>query len=92
MMAFTDMTTNSDGLQIYPNPTSGRCRIFYTEKEKMQSVTVEILNLTGNRVCLTGSSSITGSEIDLAGQPAGIYFIRVGTSAGVLTGKLVLIK
>jgi hypothetical protein len=72
-------------MSIYPNPTSGMLNI--TSNEEIDSV--EIFNSIGNTVV---SSKVAGnsSAIDMSNLPNGMYFVRVSTSNGIETVKVVL--
>lgn len=65
-------------VNIYPNPTTGIVRI---EGEKVSSV--EICDPFG-RILLNGNKT----TFDLGNYPDGLYFIKVITDKGHLTGKL----
>ncbi|MBI3502649.1 MAG: T9SS type A sorting domain-containing protein [Bacteroidetes bacterium] len=52
---------------------------------------LEIFNVFGERVYSTIQPS-NHSTIDLSNQPPGIYFLRIGTSEGIISKKLVVVK
>lgn len=72
-------------LSIFPNPTSGMLNV--TSNEEIDSV--EIFNSIGNTVV---SSKVAGnnSAIDMSNLPNGMYFVRVSTSNGIETVKVIL--
>ena len=71
---------------IFPNPTAGK---FVVMLNHVSSGFVEVQNATGKKVFTSAIQSETAT-VDIAGQPAGIYFVTIVTEAGVLTRKIVL--
>jgi len=72
-------------MSIYPNPTTGMLNV--TSNEEIDSI--EIFNSIGTTVV---SSNVAGnnSAIDMRNLPNGMYFVRVSTSNGTETVKVVL--
>ncbi|MFZ4770995.1 MAG: T9SS type A sorting domain-containing protein [Ferruginibacter sp.] len=65
-------TIDTQGISVYPNPTSGKICIYSLEK----LTAIEVYNTLGNRIYqskLTNSKS----EIDLSNQANGIYFMKI---------------
>jgi len=79
----------TNGVQIYPNPSSG----IFTVKSSVNSnqLSVEIYNILGEKVqsFITHNSEFS---IDLSGQAKGIYVYRVFNQNGenISSGKLVI--
>jgi len=71
-------------IKIYPNPASER---FTVEGEDIKSCIVT--NVKGEVVTEIESSG-GKTEVDLWGQPAGIYFIRIISEKGIAVEKVVL--
>ena len=71
---------------IYPNPTNGRVKI---EAEGMKSVIA--FNLIGQQI-FNGPADGDEFEIDLSGYDAGVYLIRIETSSGVATKRVVVTR
>lgn len=71
---------------IYPNPTHGRFTIS-SETEEIQSV--RIYDVTGKLILWEQINNSQG-EIDLNGQSKGIYFLKIETSKGISTQKIIL--
>lgn len=67
-------------IEIYPNPSPGRFTV-----EGMENGQITVFNLLGEIVCVTEERSI-----DLTGQPAGTYFIRVATPGGIHMRKVIV--
>jgi hypothetical protein len=63
---------------VYPNPTSG---LFQVSGENI--LQVEVLNPAGIEV-FKGSST----NLDLAGMPNGIYYVKITTDKGIIMKKL----
>ena len=78
----TEMSTE---MSIYPNPTTGMLNI--ASNDEIDSI--EIFNSIGTTVV---SSNVAGnsSAIDMSNLPNGMYFVRVSTSTGTETVKVVL--
>ena len=72
-------------MSIFPNPTNGMLNV--TSNEEIDSI--EIFNSVGTTVV---SSKVAGnnSAIDMSNLPNGMYFVRVSTSNGIETVKVVL--
>lgn len=60
----------NNGLNIYPNPSSGIVKIEWTGNK---SASLQVLNILGEVVVQQSIST----EIDLSGQSKGIYFVRI---------------
>lgn len=72
-------------MSIYPNPTTGMLNV--ASNDEIDSI--EIFNSIGTTVV---SSNVAGnsSAIDMSNLPNGMYFVRVSTSNGTETVKVVL--
>lgn len=68
-------------IAIYPNPTSG---LFFIRSA--QTVDVKVYNLIG-KVIVEGTNV---KQVDLHGQPAGIYMVQLKNEQGVITRKVTL--
>jgi hypothetical protein len=70
------------GVSVYPNPVKNIATISgVTDIE-----TVEITNITGQRVSLNTTNLET---IDMSGLPSGIYFAKIKATSGAKTVKLI---
>ena len=70
---------------VYPNPTNGITKI---EAKNLQ--TISIFNILGEMIfdaVVTGDSF----EYDFSNHEAGVYFLKVETTSGVETKRVVLI-
>ncbi|MBO2009216.1 T9SS type A sorting domain-containing protein [Hymenobacter negativus] len=79
--------------QLAPNPASGRTTLF-VNLTKPETVRVEVLDVVGRKVLSLSSLQLgAGAQelpLNLARAAAGIYTVRLTTSAGVRTQKLTL--
>ena len=71
---------NTD-LKVYPNPTNGEVQLPLLDMER-----VEVYNATGQLVFKR--SNVT-STIDLAGQPSGLYLLKIYADGVVYSTKVV---
>ena len=86
----TAATASANGLtlRVYPNPTpTGTVTLELTGARNSASA-VTVLNALG-QVVHTGTLAASAEQLTLRGLAAGVYTVRVQTSAGVLTQRLV---
>ncbi|SDM41972.1 Por secretion system C-terminal sorting domain-containing protein [Catalinimonas alkaloidigena] len=77
--------TRAAALEIYPNPTQGQFTLFSTEVD-LDQAQVQVATLEGRVLShVPVQRQASGLEIDLRGQPAGIYVIRATTHEQVFT-------
>ena len=91
-----DNTSNEiSGLVVYPNPCSSATRIRFTIDDQ-RFANCDLFKIDGSMIeGLLNEEMMPGShevEVDLSGQPAGIYFIRIQAGDDVFTRKLVKIN
>lgn len=84
--SINDLTASLGGINVYPNPTSGKFQIS-SPSNQMQSV--EIYNVLGENV-FNSEINNENSVIDLSIQPSGIYLIHVNTIDGMLIRKVII--
>ena len=79
----------ADGLTLFPNPSNGK---FYLETNESGNdpIELQIMDLTGRIIYNRQLTLIEKIEIDLSGQPKGIYFLRVKSEEKLLNKKLVI--
>jgi hypothetical protein len=85
-------TLETDGIKIYPNPTTGELRIINNYELKIKNI--EIFDVLG-RVVFTRHCGLDPQSpaitADISHLPAGIYLVRaVMSDGGIRTGKVVL--
>ncbi|MCR5646350.1 MAG: choice-of-anchor J domain-containing protein [Bacteroidales bacterium] len=76
--------TEAQALVVYPNPTSGQFKLAnhsFNEVRVYNTLGVMVLSLNSN-----GSEDV---EIDLSGQPNGIYFLQVSDNHQSITKRIV---
>lgn len=79
------------GISISPNPTSGQAQLTLTHLGAML-LGMRILDIQGRVVSdiqFLRSAGWRECEIDLGGQPAGVYVVQVRTSEGKVARKIV---
>ncbi len=77
---------HSTCINIYPNPSSGVFTIH--SQEKLNSI--EIFNVTGERIYHAQGDMPSAMKLDINDQPAGIYFIRIKSKTSSIIKKLIL--
>jgi len=90
----SDILTNvpadiSTQLLIYPNPTTGRLSISSTALPMQQLV---LIDLKGRVMQQYARLNKREQKIDLNSLTEGLYILRIKTSVGILTRKIVYIK
>lgn len=81
-----DEINNSIPAVVYPNPTTGNVRI---EASNLRHVS--IFNVLGQQV-YEGSADGDVFEYDMNSHEAGIYLVRIETTSGIVTKRVVLTK
>ncbi|MBL0333945.1 MAG: T9SS type A sorting domain-containing protein [Chitinophagaceae bacterium] len=81
---------NTPGIWVYPNPNRGvfQVRFFNTANEQ---VNVIVYSSAGQKVfqkaVTTGGSAYTQMEINISGQPAGVYVVNLVDGSGNIRGS-----
>ncbi|MGP8214463.1 MAG: T9SS type A sorting domain-containing protein [Bacteroidia bacterium] len=75
-------------LKIYPNPTTGKFTVQLSSVSGQPSI--EIYNILGEKVYSQFTIHNSPFTIDLSGQPAGIYIVKVYITEKAYTEKLLL--
>ena len=88
---FNRLAGNSFDARIYPNPASNYLSISY-EMEQSGEVTVEIINITGQKMMQSELGQRTrGTHVEtisLDGMENGVYMIRMTTGDSMYTSKI----
>lgn len=79
---------NPNRLYIYPNPGNGR---FTIDGPLMKVKNVSISNLMGKTIYVSEVSHLP-HNIELYGQPEGVYLLRLQTENGILVERLLLTR
>lgn len=69
-------------LSVFPNPTQGVLNLTIQNKASIEQIFV--LDATGRELFSTHQN-----QLDISGYPDGIYFVRVQTTLGILTRKVI---
>jgi len=85
----TDITTITPDtpITIYPNPTNGEFRIEMSDMG-YEILEIEIFDVFGNLVSNL-KSQISNHAFDLSNVPTDVYYIKIKTSYGTITRKIV---
>jgi hypothetical protein len=78
--------TQAAQIKIYPNPTRGEIRI---ENEKLRINNMDIFDIYGKKLLSYTLQNTHETTISTAHLSAGIYFVKIGTEAGVIVRKIV---
>jgi hypothetical protein len=82
-----DAIENSNGLIVFPNPTKDIFTIALVGDQR--DVSVEIIDFLGKPILKTVHSEACSLQINLSGNPAGIYLIRLISGDQVCTSKII---
>lgn len=75
------------GVNVYPNPATDRVTV--SAKDLLRA---DLLDLTGRTINSFSHSNADMVVLDLSAVPAGIYFLRISTTNGLSTQKLIVNK
>lgn len=76
------------GIEVYPNPSSGK--IFIRHSKVLESLHVKLLNVNGTLVRAWESGQDETTELDLSGLSKGVYMLNFTTDKGSETRKIIL--
>jgi len=78
---------------IYPNPSSGQFTVAFSFSNPVQ-LQLKVYNVLGQPVNEWNGNNITNEThtLDLSGQAAGIYFVRLSDGTNTIVKKLVVTK
>jgi len=86
--------TNVDNLQIFPNPTSdGAFTVSFSATNHINQATLSVTNITGQQVYGEQFNNIGATfskNINLAGQPTGVYLITLIADGQKSISKLMI--
>jgi hypothetical protein len=78
-------------MSVYPNPSSGYVNVIMNSAD--QNIKVQVMNVLGNLVferSYVSDEKIFQTRIDMQGEPAGIYFIRITDGQKEYVKKIVI--
>ena len=73
-------------LLVYPNPTTGELKI---ENGELKIENVDIFDIYGRNLTSHTSYLLPHTSFDISHLPAGVYFVKIFTEAGVVVKKVV---
>jgi len=79
-------------LSVYPNPSTSGVFELHTDEPALRAAPYAVLDLTGRvvRTATAATPTSTPRTIDLRGQAAGLYTLRLTTPNGAVVQKLVV--
>ena len=83
---------DANNLSLYPNPSSGRFTLSF-ELEDKGNTSIRVYNETGREVYSEQVKDLKGTynkEIDISGNPQGVYFVQVPQGKKGFTRKVLL--
>jgi hypothetical protein len=89
-VSIDDLDAGISSLKAFPNPTNGQFNLTF-EMEKADDVVVKVYDLTGQLIYSEASNSVRdfNSQINLGDAANGVYLLRVETSLGATTRRIV---
>jgi hypothetical protein len=75
---------------VYPNPAHDRVQVQLPAELAQRPVQVSLLNSLGQVVLEQKLAPQSAGELQLAKLPTGVYSLRLSTSQGVITKRLVI--
>lgn len=75
-------------ISVYPNPSSGL--IYFNTTENISDAKIQVYDFSGK--CLTTRRLNSSESLDLSEFPDGIYFIKINSSKGFFTKKIIIRK
>ncbi len=82
----SNIQSNKNNILIYPNPTNDKF-IIQIENQNV-SYNLEILNTIG-QVVLTKKIINSIEQVDLSGQVAGVYFVKLQSENSMIVRKII---
>jgi hypothetical protein len=77
IVGIDEINSVNKSISVYPNPSNGVFTIQVKSEELRTKNTIEVYNVLGEKVYSQSSIPNPQFVINLKGQPAGIYFVRV---------------
>lgn len=76
-------------VKVYPNPTSGAFVFECFNSVPVETIMVNIYNITGEKILSTVLSGGRKHDLSLSGQPAGIYLVQVVSGKNPGTTRII---
>jgi len=92
--AIADVNVTESDIIVYPNPTDGHSTLRLAKATKLRGQSIKITDALGKdiQVISVANMGIDTYDIDLSQQPAGIYFVQLQTSNGIISKRVVKTK
>jgi PKD repeat protein len=94
MLGVKEQTTAFTGVNVYPNPSSGKFT-FTIDSKKGAKMTMRVMNSMGQQVAQNETYLTTGSnktQLDLSSLSDGLYFVNLRAGDEVKSVKLYLAR
>ena len=75
--------------RVYPNPTTGSFTLELKNHDETGKISVEIYNMTGEKVQSSEFSGEQKHDFSLSGNPTGIYLIKVASEKNVGISRII---
>ena len=89
------MNIKDGSISLYPNPSSGKTKIFYDLDERSE-IKIELYDPLGRKLRIFMDMKEEAGrhehEIDVSDMPSGSYFIRIQMNAEAVLKPIVIIK
>jgi len=86
--AVNEVSEESEKVNVFPNPNNGVFQIQANSYQLMANSQIEVYNMLGEKIANSQWPSANSQmQINLSGQPAGIYLYRVISETGGLVGE-----
>jgi len=92
-VGIAEALTQDIGIDVFPNPASDRIEVVYGASGRL---TLELVDATGRTVQVRElgqrAPGVHRDVVDIAGQPAGLYVLRIRNEAGETGTKRLIIR
>jgi hypothetical protein len=83
-----DQQTNIKPVTVFPNPSYG---LIYVKSAESRVYSIEIFNVIGTKIfSIQDISLLTSGNIDLTGQPKGLYLMKISGGAKPYVEKIII--
>ena len=85
---------NLNTIELFPNPTDGKITVKFTINNK-EATKVELIDVAGKAIYSEFNTDFDGSysnEIDLTGNPEGVYILSISQNDKTFTEKIIFNK
>lgn len=86
---FSSLDFNKNQLKIWPNPAKNRVNI-QLDVLSAQDATIELFDINGRRLMQQKMNTSTAHSLDVSAYQKGIYLLKITTSEGSFTEKLMV--